>query len=94
MNMESSNISQSRRKGPFSGEKGPLIWQLRFTPVLLQVAFYVKARLCRSQCSEASTCSFLLRFLHRSKTGMFVTYHNFSRRFLEVVKLVLLETLQ
>ena len=37
MNMESSNISQSRRKGPFSGEKGPLIWQSRFTLVLLQV---------------------------------------------------------
>ena len=49
MNMESSNISQSRRKGPFSGEKGPLIWQSRFTLALLQVAFYVKARLCRSQ---------------------------------------------
>ena len=37
------------RKGPFSGEKGPVIWQSRFTLVLLQVAFYVKARLCRSQ---------------------------------------------
>ena len=49
MNMESSNISQSRRNGPFSGEKGPLIWRSRFTLVLLQVAFYVKARLCRSQ---------------------------------------------
>ena len=52
MNMESSNISWSRRKGtkgPFSGEKGPLIWQSRFTVVLLHVAFYVKARLCRSQ---------------------------------------------
>ena len=24
MNVESGNISQSRRKGPFSGEKGPL----------------------------------------------------------------------
>ena len=49
MNMENSNISQSRRKGPFSGEKGPLTWQSRFMLVLLQVAFYVKARLCRSQ---------------------------------------------
>ena len=49
MNMESSNISQSRRKGPFSGEKGPLIWQSCFTLVLLQVVFYVKARVCRSQ---------------------------------------------
>ena len=49
MNMESNNISQSRRNGPFSGEKGPIIWQLRFTFVLLQVVFYVKARLCRSQ---------------------------------------------
>ena len=49
MNMESSSISQSLRKGPFSGEKNPLIWQSRFTLVLLQVAFYVKARLCRSQ---------------------------------------------
>ena len=48
MNMESSNISQSRRKGPFSGEKDPIIWQSRFMLVLLQVAFYVKARLCRS----------------------------------------------
>ena len=49
MNIENSDISQSRRKGPFTGEKGPLIWQSRFTFVLLQVAFYVKARLCRSQ---------------------------------------------
>ena len=49
MNMESNNISQPRRKGLFSGEKGPIIWQLRFTLVLLQVGFYVKARLCRSQ---------------------------------------------
>ena len=47
--MENNNISQSRRKGLFSGEKGPIIWQSRFTLVLLQVAFYVKARLCRSQ---------------------------------------------
>ena len=31
------------------GEKGPIILQSRFTLVLLQVAFYVKARLCRSQ---------------------------------------------
>ena len=30
------------------GEKGPIIWQSRFTLVLLQVAFYVKARLRRS----------------------------------------------
>ena len=42
MDMESNNISQSRRKGP-------IIWQSRFTLVLLQVAFYIKARLCRSQ---------------------------------------------
>ena len=41
MNMESNNISQSRSEGPFSGEKGPIIWQLRFMLVLLQVAFYV-----------------------------------------------------
>ena len=27
MNMESDNISQSQRKGLFSGEKGPIIWQ-------------------------------------------------------------------
>ena len=51
MNMESNNISHPRRKWPFSGEKGPIIWQSRFTLVLLQVAFYVKARLCRSQTS-------------------------------------------
>ena len=38
-----SNISQSGSKGPH------IIWQSRFTLVLLQVAFYVKARLCRSQ---------------------------------------------
>ena len=49
MNMESNDISQSRRKGPFLGEKGPIIWQSRFKVVLLEVAFYVKARLCRSQ---------------------------------------------
>ena len=47
MNMESNNTFQSRRKGPFSGENG-IIWQSRFTLVLLQVAFYVKARVCRS----------------------------------------------
>ena len=41
-------------KGFFSGEKGPIIWQSRFTFVLLQVAFYVKARLCRSQPHKAS----------------------------------------
>ena len=29
-------------------EKGPIIWQSYFTLVLLQVVFYVKARLCRS----------------------------------------------
>ena len=49
MNMEDNNISQSRRKEPFSGEKGLIIRQSRFTLVLLQVAFYVKVRLCRSQ---------------------------------------------
>ena len=38
-----------REKGFFSGEKGPIIWQSGFTLVLLQVAFYVKVRLCRSQ---------------------------------------------
>ena len=43
MNMESNDISQSRRKGPFLREKGPIIWQSRFKVVLLQVAFYVKA---------------------------------------------------
>ena len=43
MNMESNDISQSRRKVPFSGEKGPIIRQSRFKVVLLQVAFYVKA---------------------------------------------------
>ena len=42
MNMESNDISQSRRKGPFLGEKGPIIWQSRFKVVLLQVAFYLK----------------------------------------------------
>ena len=42
MNMESNNISRSRRTGPFSGEKDPIIWQSGFTLVLLQVAFYVK----------------------------------------------------
>ena len=31
------------------GEKGPIIWQSRFKVVLLEVAFYVKAGLCRSQ---------------------------------------------
>ena len=49
MNMESNDISQSRRKEPFLREKGPIIWQSRFKVVLLQVSFYVKARLCRSQ---------------------------------------------
>ena len=43
MKMESNNISQSRRKGPFLEEKGPIIWQSHFTAVLLQVAFYLKA---------------------------------------------------
>ena len=43
MNMESNDISQSRRKGLFLGEKSPIIWQSRFRVVLLQVAFYVKA---------------------------------------------------
>ena len=44
MNMESNDISQSRRKGPILGEKGPIRkGQSRFTVVLLQVAFYVKA---------------------------------------------------
>ena len=43
MNMESNDISQSRRKGPLLGEKGPIIWQSRFKVVLLQVAFYVQA---------------------------------------------------
>ena len=42
MNKESNKVSQSRRKGP-------IIWQSRFTLVLLQVAFYVNARLRRSQ---------------------------------------------
>ena len=31
------------------GEKGPIIWQSRFTLVLLQVVFYVNARLRRSR---------------------------------------------
>ena len=43
MNMESNNISQSRKIGPFAGEKGPITWQSCFMLVLLQVAFYVKA---------------------------------------------------
>ena len=43
MNMESNYISQSRRKGPLLGEKGPIIWQSRFKVVLLEVAFYVQA---------------------------------------------------
>ena len=43
MNIESNNISQSRRKGFFSGEKDPIIWQSSFTLVLLQVAFYISA---------------------------------------------------
>ena len=43
MNMERNDISQSRRNRPFSGEKGPIIWQSRFKVVLLQVSFYVKA---------------------------------------------------
>ena len=64
MNMESNNISQSRRKGLFSGEKGPIIWQSRFTLVLLQVAFYVKARLCRSQGEESDNeLTYLNRFI-------------------------------
>ena len=52
---ESNDISQSRRKGPFLGEKGPIIWQSRFEVVLLEVAFYVKAGLCRSQARTAFT---------------------------------------
>ena len=35
--------------------------------------------------SKALTPILLPKFLHRSKTGMFVICHNFSRRFLEVV---------
>ena len=31
MNIESNNISESWRKGPFLGEKGPVMWQSRFT---------------------------------------------------------------
>ena len=46
---ESNDISQSRRKGPFLGEKGPIIWQSRFKVALLEVAFYVKAGLCKSR---------------------------------------------
>ena len=34
MNMESNNIPQSRKKGSFLGEKGPIIWQSRFTLVV------------------------------------------------------------
>ena len=44
--------------------------------------------------SKALTLSFLPTFLHCSKTGMFVICHKFSRRFLEVVLLGLIETLQ
>ena len=46
--MESSNISSL-------GEKSPIIWQSHFTLVLLQVVFYVKARLCRSQYCNSIT---------------------------------------
>ena len=47
MNMESNNVSQSLRKGP-------IIWQSRLTACLLQVAFYVKAQLCRSQIQNSN----------------------------------------
>ena len=49
MSMESNDISQSLKKGPFLGEKDPIIWQWRFKVVLLQEAFYVKGSLCKSQ---------------------------------------------
>ena len=42
-------MNSLEEKGFFSGEKGPIIWQSCFTLVLLQVAFHVKAQLCRSQ---------------------------------------------
>ena len=59
MNKESNNISQSRRKGP-------IIWQSRLTACLLQVAFYVKARLCRSQIQNCVLiCSFLNHKVNR-----------------------------
>ena len=47
---KSNDISQSRRKGPFLGEKGPIIWQSRFKVVLLEVAFYVKAESDLAHC--------------------------------------------
>ena len=45
MNMESNNISQSWRKGPCDVA-------VALHACLLQGAFYVKARLCRSQRNE------------------------------------------
>ena len=48
MDMESNDISQSQRKGPFLGKKGPNNIAVSPHACLLQVAFYVKARLCRS----------------------------------------------
>ena len=42
MNMKSNNISQSPRKGPHN-------MAVALHACLLQVAFYVKARLCSSQ---------------------------------------------
>ena len=49
MNMETITFLSLGEKGLFLREKGPVMWQSHFTLVLLQVAFYVKARLCRSQ---------------------------------------------
>ena len=50
MSTESNNISQSREKSLFLEKRAQyIIWQSRFTLVLLQVPFYVKAGLYRSK---------------------------------------------
>ena len=45
MKIESNNISESWRKGSFFRRKGPCNVAVTLHACLLQVAFYVKARL-------------------------------------------------
>ena len=56
MDMESNDISQSREKGLFQ-EKRAHNMAVAPHACLLQVAFYVKARLCRSQVMQTEGSS-------------------------------------
>ena len=50
---QSNDVSSSCLRSHFVTS---LIWQSHFTLVLLQVAFYVNARLCRSHGTKGSIC--------------------------------------